>query len=96
MTEKMYKIGEVALLIGVSEKTINFWYGWKRTNPDNDLVKFLPEYITVGQYRTRYWRDSDIWKLIKFKSNVPKGRNGIMGDVTQKSYRKKHNYQKKG
>lgn len=87
-SEKLLRVEEVAISVGVSVKTINNWYWFKREHPNNKLAKILPEYIQESERQTRRWRQSDIWKLVEFKSKIPKGRNGIMGDVTQKYYRK--------
>lgn len=87
----LLKLEEVALLVGVSFKTINTWYAFKRMYPDNEYSKMLPEYIQAGKRQTRYWSKKDLWKFIQFKQSIPQGRNGIMGDVTQKYYRKEKN-----
>lgn len=84
---RLLKIEEVAVRIGSSVKSINNWYWFKRTEPDSDYAKMLPDYIQEGNRQTRYWEESDVWKLIEFKNNLPKGRNGIMGSVTQKYIR---------
>lgn len=86
---RLLKIEEVAILIGSSSKSINNWYWFKRENPDDEYAKILPDYIQEGARQTRYWRESDIWKLIEFKQSIPMGRNGIMGSITQKYYKKK-------
>lgn len=85
---RLLKLEEVAILIGSSGKSINNWYWFKRENPDNEYAKMLPDYIQEGSRQTRYWNEHDIWKLIEFKQCIPKGRNGIMGSVTQKYYHK--------
>lgn len=79
---------EVAVLVGTSIQTLNSWYKWKRTHPEHELAKLLPDFER-GDRRTRYWKSTDVWKIIEFKTNIPVGRNGIMGDVTQK-YTKKN------
>lgn len=89
--ERLLKLEEVALRVDVSFKTINNWYMFRKQNPDNEYAKMLPDFIQNGARQTRYWRESDIWKLIEFKQAIPQGRNGIMGDITQKYYRKKDN-----
>ena len=89
--ERLLKLEEVALRVDVSFKTINNWYMFKKQNPDNEYAKLLPDFIQSGARQTRYWRESDIWKLIEFKQAIPQGRNGIMGEITQKYYRKKDN-----
>lgn len=86
--ERLLKIEEVALLVGCSCKTINNWYAWKKTNPDNELVKLLPDFTQSGQRQTRYWKQADVYKLIEFKTKIPQGRNGILGSVTQKYLKK--------
>ena len=87
--ERLLKVEEVAILIGSSGKTINNWYWFKRENPKNEYVKLLPDFIQYGPRQTRYWKESDVWKLLEFKKTIPQGRNGIMGSVTQKYYHKK-------
>lgn len=86
--ERLLKLEEVAILIGSSSKSINNWYWFKRENPDNEYAKLLPDYIQEGSRQTRYWRESDVWKLIEFKQSIPQGRSGIMGSITQKYYKK--------
>ena len=77
---------QTAGLVGISVTTLNLWYAWKRTNPTNELVNYLPDFEKIE--RSRYWKESDIWKLIKFRQELPKGCKGILGDVTQKYCRK--------
>ena len=89
-SERLLKLEEVAILIGVSGKSINNWYWFKRENPNNEYARILPDYIQDGSHQTRYWRESDIWKLVEFKQAIPQGKNGIMGSVTQKYRRKKN------
>jgi len=87
--EKLLRLEEVALLVGVSGKTLNNWYAWKRTNPDSELVALLPDYVQEGARQTRLWRKEDVYKLIEFRTRIPQGRNGILGSVTQKYVKKK-------
>ena len=84
MAEKLLKIEEVALLLDVSTQTLNIWYKWVRENPDNPLAKLVPKYQQNGARQTRYWTQSDVWKLLEFKNQLPRGRGGVMGDVTQR------------
>lgn len=84
----LLRLEEVAILVGVSFKTINSWYAFKRMHPENEYAKMLPDYIQVGQRQTRYWKREDIWKFIQYRHSIPQGRNGVMGDVTQKYCRK--------
>ena len=91
LKERMLKIEEVALSVGVSTKTIRNWYKFKRQNPDNELCNLLPEVVRENLRKTMYWKQSDVWKLMEFKKNVVVGRNGSMGSVTQKYVKKKEN-----
>lgn len=81
-------ITEVAVLINRSTQTINMWYKWKKENPDNEYAKLLPDYEQDGERQIRYWDREDIWKLIQFGEKLPRGRNGFMGDITQKYIKK--------
>ena len=86
---------QVAAQAGISIQTLNIWYKFKRDNPEHELAKLLPNYME-GERRTRYWKTSDVYKLIEFQTNLPKGRNGVMGDITQKYYRKDNKNEQRG
>lgn len=85
MSERLLKIEEIALAVGVSVKTVNFWYMFKRENPDNEYAKMLPEYTQLGARSQRFWKEADIWSMIEFKKQVPKGCRGVMGGTTHKT-----------
>jgi len=87
--EKLLNLNEIAMLVGVSVQTINSWYKWKKLHPEHELTKLIPDFVRIGNRNTRYWKQADAWKLIEFRSSIPQGRNGIMGDVTQCYYHKK-------
>ena len=89
MAERLLNSNEVALLINRYPTTISLWYRWKKQNPDNEFAKLLPDYIQEHPRAQRFWKESDVYKLLEFEKNIVKGRKGIMGSVTQK-------YQKKG
>ena len=91
MKENRLKIAEVATLLECSVNTIESWYRFKRSNPTNKYAMMLPEpYKKDDALRaTRYWKQSDIYKLIEFKTSIPRGKNGVMGCVTQKYVKKK-------
>ena len=93
MEHRRIKIEELAVYIDSSVQTINNWYAWKKTHPDHELAKLLPapEYVQKGGRKTRYWSADDIHKVIEFKSKLPHGRNGILGDITQRRNRRKKN-----
>ena len=87
-------VEKVALLVGVSVKTINSWYAFKTHNPDNEYAKMLPDFERRTVRGTRYWQYDDVATLIEFRTKVPHGRNGILGDVTQRYARKKRQMNK--
>ena len=87
MGEQRLRIEEVALLVGVSGQTLNNWYRWKKIEPEHELAKLLPDYEQVGARQMRLWKREDVWKLIDFKNSIPHGRNGILGDITQRRYK---------
>ena len=87
--EKLVTINELSVLVGCSPNTIDCWYRWKRLHPEHEMAKLLPDYVQEGERQTRYWKTSDAWALINFKTQIPKGRNGILGDATQGYARKK-------
>ena len=61
---------------------------YSKEHPENEMSKLLPKFEQAGERQTRYWNADDVWKLIEFKQTIPKGRGGVMGDITQKYYRK--------
>lgn len=85
MAEKWLKVEEVALLINSSRNTVENWYRFKRLHPDDPMAKMLPDYIQPeGKRQTRYWAYSAIPHLLEYKANIIKGRNGKMGEITQR------------
>lgn len=87
--EQLLRAEEVALLIGISTQTLNTWYRWKTSHPDHVLAKLLPDFIQSAPRQMRKWKKSDIWSLAEFKNALPHGRNGILGDTTQRYFRKR-------
>ena len=85
---------EVCVLVKCSYNALNYWYRWKRENPDNEYAQLLPDYISMGDRQARYWRREDVEKIIRFRNSLPKGCSGVMGDITQK-YRRKQKERKK-
>lgn len=84
MKERLINAMEVSLLVGCTVPTLNSWYRWKKLEPDHELAKILPDYVRIGNRNTRYWKESDVYKIIEFRSKLPVGRNGVLGEVTQK------------
>lgn len=79
------RIEEVAAILHCSTNTINSWYRFRKQFPEDEYAKLLPDY-TQGDSRTsaRYWDSGDLWKFAEFRLKLPIGRNGVMGDITQK------------
>ena len=84
----MLRAEEVALLVGCSVPTLNIWYKFRNEYPEHPMSKLLPEFVQSGPRQKRLWNENDIYKLIEFRANLPHGRNGILGSVTQKYYKK--------
>lgn len=82
--ERLLRLEEVAVMIGSSSQTINYWYRFKKAYPDNEYSQMLPNFIQDGERQTRYWKPSDIQKLVNFKNTIPHGRHGILSPITQK------------
>lgn len=92
--ERLLSATEVCVLLDCSLHTLENWYAFKRADPENEYAQMLPEFVNKeeGARRKRYWKESDIGNLIKFKASIPHGRNGVLGIITQR-YSK---YSKKG
>lgn len=86
--EELLNVQAVAVLIESSVPTISSWYRWKRAYPNNEYAQMLPDFERHGAHRARYWKYSDIPKLLAFKEAIPQGRNGVMGSITQAYARK--------
>lgn len=80
----MFTKEEVCVAVGVSLQTINNWYRFKKENPDDMYAKMLPDPIILKTRRQKVWTHNDIETLKRFKEMKPKGRNGVMGSVTQR------------
>ena len=97
MQDYLLKITEVAVLVGVTPKTIENWYAYKQACPDDEMTKLLPDIVHKDDnYRTRYWHRDDVYRLLEFKANVKTGRNGTMGKVTRKYVKNSQHYYKGG
>ena len=81
---------EVAVLVGCSVQTLNYWYAFKRENENSEnvdirnLVNILPEYTQEGNRQTRYWTEDDIYRIVAKKNAIPKSRKELLGSVTQR------------
>ena len=84
INKELLNANEVAVVVGISLQTLNNWYRWKKINPTHELAKLLPKYQQEKGKTARLWTINDINSLVEFKERIPHGRNGILGDVTQK------------
>ena len=84
LNKKLLNANEVAVVVGISIQTLNNWYRWKKINPTHEYARLLPKYQQVKGRSARLWSVDDINSLVEFKQKIPHGRNGILGDVTQK------------
>lgn len=73
----------VACKLNISVRTLTLWYKWAKLNPDNTYAQMLPKYEQSGPRAKRLWKKEDIKALKKFQKAIPKGRAGIMSEVTQ-------------
>ena len=76
---------QVANALDISVKTLTNWYRWyfdDTIKKDYDFPK-LPEYFQEYQNGPRYWTKEDIPQLIKFQEWLPRGRNGVMGRISE-------------
>ena len=78
-----YNVIQVAEMLGVTPKTVNFWYMWDRNFPSEhtkDIPK-LPEYTQEHKRGARYWTNEQVEQLKEFQSYIKKGRGGFMGKL---------------
>lgn len=76
--ERVLSAKEVCEEVGCSLISLNNWYKYKKLNPDSELGKILPEYANndFEPGRPRYWKESDIVKILQFKNSLVRGRYG--------------------
>lgn len=84
MEERLINVQEVAYRVGCSIQTISGYYKFKNENPNNEYSLMLPDFVRQGNRNTRYWRESDVAAIIRFRNSIPQGRNGALGSVTQR------------
>ena len=95
MGKRLLSPTETACELGISIQTLNSYYKFKKENPENEVAMELPDFIRVGNKKARYWRAEDIEAIRKFRENIPTGRNGILGSVTQRYYHTSKNEERK-
>lgn len=79
--ENFITIGKVAKMVGRGTSTIKNWYEWAEKH---DRLDDLPEVKTDFDAKgTRYFKESEIQKLIEFRDSV---RYGMMADVNREKW----------
>ena len=76
---------QVCAKLNVSTVTLTNWYRYYN-DPKIDKPKDmppLPQYEQSGPRATRYWDKDDIRQIRKFQKWIPKGRGGVMGEVSK-------------
>lgn len=92
MEERMLRIEEVAMLLGVNYMTVERWYQFKRKNPDSEYCQFLPDPILVMNSKnraTRFWKPDDVEVLKVFQESVVRGTHGFMGIISNPNHKNK-------
>ena len=75
---------EVCYMLGIAESTLRNWIKWYKQDGTNCPELPLPH--KVGN--KNYWNRSDMGKMFAFRDWVPHGRNGRMGSVNRKYWKK--------
>jgi hypothetical protein len=85
----MLTASSVANALDISVKTLTNWYKWYQDDSIEKPENFpkLPEYIQYHKNSPRYWTNDDLKMLKKFQEWLPRGRKGVMGDISCKYYR---------
>lgn len=86
--EMLVTAEEIAYHIGVSVRTIDLWYKWKRRNPNHPLAKLLHDPTRIN--KRRYWKAKDVTDIEVFQNSIPRGPGGLFAEIT---YHKKENKQ---
>lgn len=89
--DRLINVQELAYRVGCSIQTIGSYYRFKEQFPTEELAMMLPDFVRQGNRNTRYWRESDVAEIVKFRSLMPQGRNGALGKITQKYVKKGNN-----
>lgn len=82
---------QVAAMVGVSAYTIKRWYNWFENLTTDEIGKYvskgmpiLPSYETIGTNNWRYWEETDIEQLKRFKEWVPHTKRGVFQKTNRK------------
>lgn len=81
--DELLSAKQVALELGITTKTLNFWYMYERRCTEEELrgkVR-LPQYTQMYDRGERLWRYSQIKQLKKWQNSIQRGRHGFMRKV---------------
>lgn len=95
---KKLTANKVAQHLDISVVTLSNWYKWQEGSQYEKPKDFpkLPEYERHGSRGARYWNEEDLPQLEEFQKWIPKGRGGVMGQVSSKFWGAKKVPTKKG
>ena len=91
-TIEMLKATKVSQQLDICTKTLDMWYKFyfDKSIPKPDDMPELPMYHQDHPRGPRYWKVTDIPKLQAFKEWIPRGRNGVMSEISTKYW--SHSY----
>lgn len=84
---------QVCYLLNIHFRTLGMWYTYIQQTPPEKLPKDcpgLPPYRQDKPRGKRYWKVSDVHQLYRFQQWVPKGKAGVMGEVSRKYWSRKN------
>jgi hypothetical protein len=82
----MLNATNVSAILDISVVTLNNWYKWYNDTSIEKPINTppLPMYLQETPRGKRLWNMVDIKLIKKFKDWIPKGRGGVMGEVSSK------------
>lgn len=90
MEEKLITATKVTQYLDITLRTLDNWYRYqKETEKKPENMPSLPEYVQQGPRTPRFWKESDLPKLLAFKEWIPRGRLGVMGRTNERYWSEK-------
>ena len=88
---EMLTATQVTKELDISAHTLNSWYKYYYSDePKREDMPELPEYIQERSRGPRYWKQSDVPALLRFKEWIPRGRGGVMGRINERYWSSKY------
>ena len=86
LDENLLTASEVANKLNVSVKTLTNWYIWQNDSSIEKPEEYphLPMYTQKRKNGPRFWTNDDVERLVEFRDWLPRGRNGVMGKVSNR------------